>query len=188
MTKEKHRKDGIGATKVNGKTIYEEKPLIEKRMKTFVDYMHLREDIFYAKDVAEAVAKFLSHFTPVDKTFMDAEMFSPREIIEFAKEDFGTFNSPQEKSKVKSLISSNPEDNHDKGCEICKNVDWVKSTIYLKPIIFKDTSNSKEVCECGHDKDNHIWNHRFKDKVRECLKCYPKCKKFKPVQEVEDDK
>lgn len=41
------------------------------------------------KDVKEAVENFAKHFTPVHKQWMGVEMFSPSEILNFIKEDFG---------------------------------------------------------------------------------------------------
>lgn len=42
-----------------------------------------------AEDVKEAVRLLKAHFTPIDKQWMDVEMFSPREIIEFIDSKFG---------------------------------------------------------------------------------------------------
>lgn len=50
------------------------------------DYL-LRDNIL--KDVKEAVRRLKAHFTPKDKRWMDVEMFSPREIIEFIDSKFG---------------------------------------------------------------------------------------------------
>jgi hypothetical protein len=42
-------------------------------------------------------------------------------------------------------------------------------------------SPSGDVCECGHKKEEHAWDIRFKVK-EDCLRC--RCKKFKPKKSV----